>query len=314
MEMREVHWLMDLITHMDIGLVVFDREGRVKLWNHFMENHSGFSSTEMRGRCLWDLYPELKAGWFQHEMESVLLLDSEVFITWEQVPHLFPFKAYRPLTGDADKMFQNLVMRAIRNPSGKVELVSMTLYDVTDIAVNQRELESANNTLAQLSRTDRLTGLFNRGYWQEQLEHHWSLYKRYQQSCSLVIFDIDHFKNINDSYGHQAGDEVIRQVAQMALECARENDCVGRYGGEEFTILLPHTDQAGARYFAERLRTRVEKLAVQHEDQSIGFTISLGVAELGPQYGSETVWLEAADQALYQSKRGGRNQVSVAAE
>ena len=91
MEMREIHWLMDLITHIDLGLVVFDSQGRIKVWNHFMENHSGLSSTEMRERCLWEVYPDLQAEWFQHELEAVFLLESEVFITWEQVPHLFPF-------------------------------------------------------------------------------------------------------------------------------------------------------------------------------------------------------------------------------
>lgn len=314
MEIREVHWLMDMITHIDLGLVVFDRDGRVKLWNHFMENHSGFSSTEMRGRCLWEVYPDLQADWFQHELETVLLLECEVFITWEQVPHLFPFRAYRPLTGAAESMYQNLVMRAIRNASGAVELVSMSLYDVTDIAVNQLALESANKTLAQLSRTDRLTGLYNRGYWQELLEQAWALYQRYEQPCSLVIFDIDHFKKINDTYGHQAGDEVIRQVARTATECARSSDSVGRYGGEEFTILLPHTDLAGAQYFAERLRAKVEALAIAHEAQVIRFTISLGVAAAAKTFASESAWLEAADQALYESKRGGRNRVSLAGE
>lgn len=312
MDMREVHWLMDMVTHIDLGLVVFDRKGKIAVWNHFMENHSGFSSTEMRDQCLFEVYPQLKEEWFQRELDAVLLLENEVFITWEQVPHLLSFAAYRPITAKAHFMYQNIVLRAIRNASGDAELVSMTLYDVTDIATNKLELETANNELAILSRTDRLTGLYNRGFWQEQLEQSWSLHQRYGRTYSLVIFDIDHFKKINDTYGHQAGDEVIRQVSGVTRDCARDSDCVGRYGGEEFTVILPHTDKAGAEIFAERLRKQVEALAVTHEEHTIRFTISLGVAEIDKRYGDEVHWLEAADQALYQSKHGGRNQVSLA--
>lgn len=312
MDMREVHWLMDMVTHIDLGLVVFDRKGKIAVWNHFMENHSGFSSTEMRDQCLFDVYPQLNEAWFQRELDAVLLLENEVFITWEQVPHLLAFSAYRPITAKAHFMYQNVVLRAIRNASGEAELVSMTLYDVTDIATNKLELQTANNELAVLSRTDRLTGLYNRGFWQEQLEQSWSLHLRYTRTYSLVIFDIDHFKKINDTYGHQAGDEVIRQVSGVARECARDSDCVGRYGGEEFTVILPHTDLAGAEIFAERLRQKVEALTVTHEEHQIRFTISLGVAEIDKRYGDEAHWLEAADQALYQSKHGGRNQVSMA--
>ena len=313
MDMREVHWLMDMVTHIDLGLVVFDRQGKIAVWNHFMENHSGFSSTEMRDQCLFDVYPDLQAEWFQRELDAVLLLENEVFITWEQVPHLLPFSAYRPITAKSHYMFQNAVLRAIRNAKGEAELVSMTLYDVSDIATNKQELQAANKELAILSRTDRLTGLYNRGFWQEQLEHSWSLFERYGRSYSLVIFDIDHFKKINDTYGHQAGDEVIRQVSRITADCARESDCVGRYGGEEFTVILPHTDAEGGRIFAERLRKQVEAIVVCHEEHTIRFTISLGVAEIHKGYGDEVHWLEAADQALYQSKHGGRNRTSIAA-
>ncbi|MBB3168884.1 sensor domain-containing diguanylate cyclase [Simiduia aestuariiviva] len=312
MEMREIHWLMDMVTHIDLGLVVFDRQGKIAVWNHFMENHSGLSSTEMREQCLFDVYPELKKDWFQRELDTVLLLENEVFITWEQVPHLMGFAAYRPITAKSHYMYQNVVLRAIRSASGETDLVSMTLYDVTDIASNKLALESANKELAILSRTDRLTGLFNRGYWQEQLESSWALHKRYNRLYSLVIFDIDHFKKVNDTYGHQAGDEVIKLVAELVQDCARDSDCVGRYGGEEFTVILPHTDAEGGRVFAERLRKIIEAQEVVHEEHTIKFTISLGVAEISPHFGSETGWLEAADQALYQCKHGGRNQTCIA--
>lgn len=312
MDMREIHWLLDMVTHIDLGLVVFDRQGKITVWNHFLENHSGHSSTEMRGKCVFDIYPSLREPWFQSELDTVLLLENEVFISWEQVPFVMKFEAYRPITGHAPYMYQNVVLRALRSISGEAELISMTLYDVTDIATNKIALQAANKELAILSRTDRLTGLFNRGYWQEQLEKTYKLFNRYGHDYCLVIFDIDHFKKVNDTYGHQAGDEVIRRVSALTQSNARESDCVGRYGGEEFTILLPQTTVDGAVIFAERLRLQIEAETFEHDGQEIRFTVSLGVAQASSQYKSELEWLEAADQALYQCKHNGRNQTSVA--
>ena len=126
-----------------------------------------------------------------------------------------------------------------------------------------------------------------------------------------MIFDIDHFKKVNDTYGHQAGDTVIQSVARVLREQLRDTDIAGRYGGEEFVVLLPDVDAAGARVFAERLRLIVERLQVSHDGQVIPFTISLGVADLSePSHDHQQV-IQWADQALYNSKRNGRNQVTV---
>jgi diguanylate cyclase (GGDEF)-like protein len=125
------------------------------------------------------------------------------------------------------------------------------------------------------------------------------------------MFDIDHFKKVNDTYGHQAGDAVIQRVADVVRHHARDADIAGRYGGEEFAVLLPDTDKEGARTFSERLRVAVEAEVVQHEGQSIQCTISLGVADLATPADDYKHLIEWADQALYASKKNGRNQVSV---
>jgi diguanylate cyclase (GGDEF)-like protein len=131
------------------------------------------------------------------------------------------------------------------------------------------------------------------------------------QPSALVIFDIDHFKNVNDTYGHGAGDEVIRQTARLLKKTARNSDLCGRYGGEEFTVLLPGTTADQALYFAERLRKRVEKYVVDTSSGPINFTVSLGVCELSSCIASHLEWLESADKALYRSKQSGRNQTSL---
>jgi diguanylate cyclase (GGDEF)-like protein len=126
-----------------------------------------------------------------------------------------------------------------------------------------------------------------------------------------MMFDIDHFKNVNDTYGHQAGDEVIRQTAATLLRTIRKTDIAGRYGGEEFSVILLDTAAKDANTLAERLRKRIEQLEVRHEDMQIKFTISLGIAEMEPSVDEYEQLVACADQALYQSKEAGRNRVTL---
>jgi diguanylate cyclase (GGDEF)-like protein len=121
------------------------------------------------------------------------------------------------------------------------------------------------------------------------------------------MFDIDHFKKVNDRFGHQAGDEVIRSTARLLLECKRATDIAGRYGGEEFGVILIDTNTDGAWVFAERLRKRVCGQPVTHEGREIAYTISLGMAECVPGIVDHQQWIERSDQALYQAKESGRN-------
>src|SRR5690606_25742057 len=141
------------------------------------------------------------------------LLKNRAFTTWEQRPYLMQFKNYRPITGTEEFMYPNITISPLVPANGEVNNVCIIIYDVTDIASNKKALERANIELAKLSRTDRLTQLNNRGYWEECLIKEFNRYQRYHHTCSLIMFDIDHFKKVNDTYGHQAGDEVIRTVS-----------------------------------------------------------------------------------------------------
>jgi diguanylate cyclase (GGDEF)-like protein len=126
-----------------------------------------------------------------------------------------------------------------------------------------------------------------------------------------MMFDIDHFKDVNDTYGHQAGDEVIRQTSRTLQRTIRKTDVAGRYGGEEFAVLLVNTEKDNAHILAERLRKRIEALTIQYDGMEIKFKISLGLAELDENLNDHTEWLEQADQALYYSKENGRNQTTI---
>ncbi|RYZ92090.1 MAG: GGDEF domain-containing protein, partial [Moraxellaceae bacterium] len=128
-----------------------------------------------------------------------------------------------------------------------------------------------------------------------------------------IMMDIDHFKKVNDKYGHTVGDDVIRQVSRAMKEQVRDLDIAGRYGGEEFGVILTGTDAQGASVFAERLRTTIEKMVVISEGQQVRFTISMGIAQLTDKIVDHRAWIEKADAALYQSKEAGRNRFTIAA-
>lgn len=177
------------------------------------------------------------------------------------------------------------------------------------------ELEAANARLDSLARTDTLTGLANRRQFDEvkQVEFHRSL--RYGHPLSLLVCDIDHFKRYNDAYGHAAGDQCLRRVAQALRDgCARATDLVARLGGEEFAILLPATDAAHAAQIADRLRLAVARLGIEHKDSDTAahVTISLGLAQLDPGRTStfDDLFMQA-DAALYEAKAAGRNRCVV---
>jgi diguanylate cyclase (GGDEF)-like protein len=187
----------------------------------------------------------------------------------------------------------------------------LIIYDVTDNAVNKLEAQRVNQELQVLSRTDKLTQLYNRGYWQDRLEQEFNRFVRNTSPCSLVMFDIDHFKKVNDTYGHPAGDKIISLVGETLRKIMRKTDIAGRYGGEEFAVILVDTDAAHAQGFCERLRTAIEAIKPVVEGIEIPFTISLGIAELDEQTASAKEWLANTDQALYQSKHGGRNQTQL---
>lgn len=311
LDVKELHWVMESIQSIDIGLFAVDWDYNIKLWNRFMENHTGVQSHEVVGQNLFKLFDEIEESWVKRKIKAAFLLKNAAYSTWEQRNYLMRFKNYSPITGSADFMYQNITFVPFVSADKIVRQVGIIIYDVTDIAVSKIDLENANSKLQHLSRTDRLTGLNNRGYWEECLVKEYKRASRSKHIHSLIMFDIDHFKKVNDTYGHQAGDEVIRMTSKKLLDNLRETDIAGRYGGEEFCVILPETNAKGAFVFAERLRKAIESSPVTYEDMVIKYTISLGICELGDFVKGHMNWLESADKALYESKESGRNKTSL---
>lgn len=311
LESQSFHWLFSMLESVEVGLVVLDLDFRVQAWNGFMENHSGITASKIRNRVLFELFPDIPEAWLTRKVDAVALLNTRAFTSWEQRPYLFQFRNTRPITGTEDYMFQNLTISPLTGSTGQVEKVCLMVYDVTDIATGKRALERANEQLAKLSMTDRLTGLLNRGTWENLVDAEFERFRRYGQATSLVMFDIDFFKKVNDNHGHLAGDEVIKHAAETARSDLRQSDSIGRYGGEEFGVLLPETDAEGARIICERIRESIEQSLVQTSAASIRYTVSIGIAQLTGKPENHMKWMHQADEALYAAKKGGRNCVVV---
>lgn len=310
-ELATMHWQHDLLSSIEVGIVVLDRDFNVEVWNQFMENHSGLLPSQVCGSGLFKHFPEIDGAWLRAKAQPVFNLKTPVFLIWEQRPYLFKFSSNRPITSESEHMYQNVTIFPLASVTGKVDRLCMLVYDVTDQALSKLRVERLNDELKVMSRVDGLTGLYNRRYWQERFDYTFKLAKRRGRPITALMLDIDHFKKVNDTHGHQAGDKVIQSLAEVIKKSIRETDLAGRYGGEEFAVVLTETDVQNAIKVAERIRKLAAASVVEHEGAEIRYTVSLGLAEYTPGHASAMAWLEMADQALYDAKLGGRNQYQV---
>ncbi len=244
---------MDIIQLTDIGIIVVDEHFTIEIYNRFMQVHSGLSAEGVIGQDIRELFPSLKDEWFTRRVKSVFDLGIPVYTTWEQRDNVFDFSLQLPIHHETQRMYQNSTFVPLHSSLDEVEKVGIVVYDVTGMAVSKLKLEHAQQELLQLSRTDKMTALFNRGHWEERAEEEYKHKQRSDDAVTLVIFDIDHFKAVNDNFGHQVGDEAIRLVSRSLRENCREIEICGRYGGEEFTVILPLTDRKGAMVFLRAL-------------------------------------------------------------
>ena len=183
------------------------------------------------------------------------------------------------------------------------QLALQTANDVKDMAILQHE-----------SITDALTGLKNRRYFDQRMSEEVALSLRHKLPLSLMLLDVDHFKKINDTYGHQIGDEVLSSLAKLISGMVRDSDIVARYGGEEIAIITPRTSKEEAALLAERLRDLIEKTTVAMvgtTQEVVQVTVSLGICSLSPVITDKDALIEESDQALYLAKKYGRNRVVV---
>jgi diguanylate cyclase (GGDEF)-like protein/PAS domain S-box-containing protein len=289
-------WFSAIMTGVnDFALLSLDRTGRINGWNPSGQRQTGFLDKEALGRTLNLFYlPE----------------DAIQGKALEQVDHArrdgwHIDEGWRRRKDGSRYWCQSLVS-ALEEERGEVIGYSVVLRDVTESKVTGDELR-------RLLITDHLTGVANRARFFELGESEEARWRRFGRPLSALMIDADHFKRVNDTHGHAAGDAVLKMLAATAQTVLRATDVVGRLGGEEFGILLPGLDLDSAELVGERLRSAVERMRVRGDGYEIACTISVGCAAMGDGVASVGALLQAADRALYAAKRGGRNRVARAA-
>lgn len=303
----------DLPNRLNTGILILDKNFNILMWNRFLEVHANKSDKQVVGKSIFTIFPELPRKWFERKLSSVIQLKNQTFCGWEQRHHLFELSHSRPITTDSDFMAQNCTFLPIE-VEGEVERICILIEDVTDVCHYQTQLNKALNELALSNRIDGLTQAFNRKHWEECLASEFSRANRYKQELALVMLDLDQFKLLNDTYGHQGGDKVLIETTEVINELLRMGDLFGRYGGEEFAVILPNTELTGAHDVAERIRKTIENNAIEYQGENINVTVSIGIAVMNEYDARYEDIISRADIALYKAKNSGRNQVCVAKE
>jgi diguanylate cyclase (GGDEF)-like protein len=299
--------LSDLVVErVGFGIFVLDRQMNVLMWNRFMHDHSGLSAEQVVGKSIFASFPELPRVWLTRKLESVFQLGSFAFSSWEQRPYLFKFDHDRPITGGVDFMQQDCTFMPLMRER-EVEAVCVTVSDVTHVSIMQREREEAVAKLQEYADRDGLTGIANRRYFEARLRDEYTRWQRYGGELSILLFDLDHFKKINDQFGHVAGDSVLREMAQRVAGVVRAQDTFGRFGGEEFALLLPCTPLEDAMLVAEKIRNTIGEMPIDVHGVSVPVTASVGGASARTGVPAYEALINEADAALYTAKRQGRN-------
>ncbi|RJR18080.1 MAG: sensor domain-containing diguanylate cyclase [Nitrospiraceae bacterium] len=286
----------------NIGLVILDREFRVQKWNRWMEVHSGVPENKIMGSLIFETFPNLNNPKFQRSCKSVFSFGNFCFFSQKLHHYLFPFKSTSYFESLFEYMQQSCAMGPLRDENNEIHSLFIYVQDVTEVAVYEHKL-------VELNLKDGLTGVFNRRYMEVKVREEFGRCKRYGGELSIIMFDIDFFKKVNDGYGHQCGDFILKSVSSRISSIIRNVDYLFRYGGEEFCCMLPETKLDGAMQAAERFRKAVMEMENHFDNSIINITISLGVAGLNEGIGTVELFIKKADEALYRAKHEGRNRV-----
>ncbi|MES2182626.1 MAG: sensor domain-containing diguanylate cyclase [Pseudomonadota bacterium] len=218
---------------------------------------------------------------------------------------------YRALTKDGNYVWIRDVVHVVRNDKGEVESLVGFMFDISVRKKTEEDLISLQKKLEEFSFKDSLTGVANRRMFDSIMDIEWINARRTNQPLSLIMIDIDYFKQYNDHYGHIQGDYCLKRVGQVLSAAAgRARDFFARFGGEEFVVVLPETDAEAAKKVAERCRSLIFKEQIPHEKSQVShiLTISLGVGTIIPSHQDEPIaFIEEVDKRLYQAKQKGRN-------
>lgn len=286
----------EIVAQSDDAVVIVDNSHRIVLFNHGAELMFGYPEKETRGERLDLLMPER----FQLQNEAIL----------EEIG--------AETTGKISQQRRTRQLHCRRKDGNEftasAQILRLTQGGAIYYAAIFRDISQSKKTeeeLLRLAATDPLTGAYNRREFSLMVEREALRSHRYHHALSLIMFDLDLFKKLNDSYGHSAGDKALQRFTTLCTNTLRNVDIFGRWGGEEFVALLPETDIEGASIIAERLRKIVGESVLTYNEHKISFTVSIGIAQF--KDGETTIEgpLSRADSAVYDAKKAGRNRISA---
>ncbi|MDR3711118.1 MAG: diguanylate cyclase [Capsulimonadaceae bacterium] len=308
---EEKAWMASIIDSCSDAVISVDGNGVVVSWNKAAETMTGFLANEMIGRS---------AAWLLLEHSSVTLQDLIDPVINDGESSKVVAKRRRR---DGSWFDASASVSPICDSTGLITGVAAVVRDITNIKEAEAKLQSyavqleqqrdalsaANEKLEALATLDGLTGLKNHRCMQQSLQEEYHRHQRYGAPLSILMLDVDSFKTFNDAFGHPAGDDVLRAIADILTAACRDTDIVARYGGEEFLVILPNTELEGAVQHAERIRAEIENAAWTKRP----ITVSIGGCHAHRHLSASSL-LECADEALYRSKLNGRNRVTCGCE
>lgn len=330
-----VSGLFQLLDHIPAGVFILSHDFRVIYWNRCMEEWTSLTRETMAGTVIFSHFPHLQAPRYLNRIRDIFGGGPPTVFSAQLHKHFIP----SPLPGGKLRIQYTVVTGLPSGEKGRYHAI-FSIQDVTSLTeaienyslehrkllaeMEERrkievelqrsagELQRLNKVLKERSIRDGLTGLYNHRHFYQTLRRDFLLARRHETDMACVLIDLDFFKKVNDAYGHTFGDSVLKGVARQIRVNARKTDVVSRYGGEEFAVLLPSTDIAGARVFAEAVRERIAGLEFRNGGETVRITASIGIATLWEHRpAAPQKLLDCADIALYRAKELGRNRIAV---
>ncbi len=287
--------------------LLVDQEGKIISKNSYSEALFGYSVVNQNVRDLFVLFGEnLELSEKVKNPEKAYRLNLQTYTNLPETLyiHFYPVDDKILILGNVNMLEIEQLRKQLISTSSELNSVNRQLQK------KNAQLEQATAQLEEMARTDPLTKLSNRRAFYESIVKEVIRFERNKRPFSIVMMDIDHFKKVNDTYGHDCGDYVLVTISNLIRSEIRKQDLLGRWGGEEFIMLLPDTDTKGACKLAEKIRTNIEKADFKYFKYSFTVTLTFGVCEFTQQYKIKEC-ITYADQALYQGKKSGRNKVIV---
>lgn len=291
--------ILDIIGN---GIFIADRDLTIRFWNTWLAIHTGIGKDTAQGCLLGDLFPDTSFNLLKRKVKVALKLESSTFTNSMVDKFIIPIELKRI----TKSIFQYMRQDVVITPLNENE-VSIIIYDASPLLEAKAVLNDQLLLIEEQATTDSLTKSYNRKMFNDLLTLEAKKAARYDKRFSLIIFDIDNFKSVNDTYGHLVGDEVLKAMATISTNTIRKSDIFARWGGEEFVILLPETNLAEAAILADKVRAMIAAYDFGEPGHK---TCSFGVAEYSPEEKNDTL-VSNADKALYYAKNNGKNQVAI---